>query len=219
MAGKTLIERRKGLPAAAVFTLDAWLRRRIGIFEYASDDGCIFRLERTAATKPAVLPDGTAIGKGDAVLVLHLWNEHVPAIGKEGATILWARQLSLAVDHSLRALALYLDGHPEHDDVAAIYADLSLASIASIDQVARIARRFGFHAMPAERFRPWRLHLLGKNMLMLMLAAAVNPQAARVSTLGRDFLAGYLSRRALCDHYIGIRASEANKMPGHAGRR
>jgi len=49
------------------------------------------RLER-----PLVLADGTCGRAGERFVDLHLWNEHIPAMPKEGASIAWARQMHLS---------------------------------------------------------------------------------------------------------------------------
>jgi hypothetical protein len=186
----------------AVFTLDRWLRRREGIYEFSTDPRCLFRVGLGSADQDLTLADGTEIHAGDPLLMLHLWNENMPAMGKDGPTVAWARQVSRAVHHSLRELARYLHQRVELDEVPAIHGDMHLGSSRQAWQFARICSRYGFEAADDyETARQSALHRLGKSILIVLLVAATNPVALRTTVLRRYHKRVFLSRAALARRY------------------
>lgn len=187
----------------AVFGLDRWLRRRQGVYEYCTHQDCLFRIQRAHADEAVILSDGTRIVAGAPLLVLHLWNEHMPVIAQNGATIAWARTISRAIDRSLRDLARYLANEPALDDVVALRADMRLGAADDIAQLVRIAKHYGFEEPRAAHDHEGTLHRFGDNILIFLLVMATNPAAIRVPSLSRDYKPVYLSRAALERRYGG----------------
>jgi len=93
------------LAGALIFGLDGLLRRWQSVIEYTHDPTCILRIKFGRLDQDFVLSDGTAGHAGERFIDLHLWNEQIPAMPKEGASIAWAREMSLCFQHSLRQLA------------------------------------------------------------------------------------------------------------------
>ncbi len=187
----------------AVYGLDRWLRRRQGVYEYSSNPVCLFRVNRGEADQALTLSDGTRIRPGDPILNLHMWNEHMPAMPAEGATVGWARQAHRAVNTSLRELARWLARRADHADIAALRADMRLATVAQSQQLVRITTRYGFESA-ASRAETGSLRQLGENILMYLLVLAANPAAIRTDVLWRDHALVYLSRAALERRYGSV---------------
>jgi hypothetical protein len=183
-----------------VLRLDGWLRRRQGIYEYTSDPRCLFRAEIGRSDRALTLSDGTQIAVGDPVLVLHLWNEHIPPLGLRGPTVGWARHMSRAGLISLRELARYLQQRAELDDIAAICGDMHLRSARQADQFTRLVGRYGFETVD-EGEADGTLHRIGKNILVLLLVAATNPVALRGTILRRFHRRVFISRAVLARCY------------------
>jgi len=199
--------------AGLVLALDARLRRRHAVFEYTDDASCVFRLDITRSSRPLALRDGARVYPGQRVARLHLWNEHIPPVPRNGATIAWGRQMRQAMAASLRELAGYLASRPDLGDVAVIRTDVPSATSAQTEQLARIMARYGFEAI-AEPEPPrigGRLHRFGENILISLLVFALNAGALRFDTLQRVRLAIFLSRRALEEKFGGVAHS-----PSHA---
>jgi hypothetical protein len=197
----------------AVFALDAQLRQRQGVFEYSDDAHCLFRTQRTVADKNLTLTDGTPLRAGDPLLLLHIWNEHVPLIAPDGPTLSWARHLSFAIDVSLRMLADFLEKYPEFDDIKVICADMSLVSAERSQQIIRIASHYGFERSPCADIAGPSLHRLGEHIFMLLLVLASNPFAGRASVFQREHTIVYLSRRLLESRYIHEQGVLMNAAP------
>lgn len=185
-----------------VFSLDRWLRRWHGIYEFTAHRDCLFRAERCLAEESLLLSDGVRVCRGDPLLKIHLWNEHMPSMGQVGPTIAWARRASRAVDTSLRELARHVAQCSELDTVAAVCADMRLAPARQSAQLARIVARYGFEAAKDPRAgRPGPLRLIGENILMVLLVLATNPIAFRAAVLRRGHSRIIISRARLLRLY------------------
>jgi hypothetical protein len=145
------------------------------------------------------LRDATYVTAGARTARLHFWNEQIPPLPKEGATVAWARQMQRAIAVSLRELATYFASRPDLDDVALIWADASSATRGQSGKLARIMAHYGFEtvAEPASLSLGKRIHRFGENILISMIVLSRNPGALRADTLWRVRVPIYLSRRSL----------------------
>lgn len=185
-----------------VFSLDRWLRRWHGVYEFTAHRDCLFRAERCPAEENLLLSDGVRVRRGDPLLKIHLWNEHMPAMGQQGPTIAWARRASRAVDTSLRELARHLAQCEDFDAVVAVCADMRLAPRRQSAQLTRIVSRYGFETAKDSRVgRPGLVRLIGENILMVLLVLATNPIAFRAAVLRRGHARVVISRAKLLRLY------------------
>lgn len=185
----------------AVLALDRRLRARQGICEYSGHPQCLFRIQEARADQTLRLRDGTLVREGDPLLKLHLWNEHIPEMGRAGATVGWARRASRAVDVSLRELALALQGNADWREVAAICGDMSLAAAGDNHRLVRICAHYGFEAAGGPAGETHAARRVGEGILACMLVLATNPAALRWATLRRECVRVYLSRATLETRY------------------
>jgi len=186
----------------SIFALDALLRRRYGIVEFTARPDCILRIARATAPRALELSDGTRIQRGDPLLDLHLWNEHVPTIPPGGPTLCWAVTAAHRARTSLRALAaaaqagtvpefvalrgcLRFDGRP----LNAPFASCGFDTIADRPTTA------------AE----W-LHDLGENCLTGMLLWAFNPAGLGQARLIRARRYLWMSRARLLQRHGSTKA-------------
>lgn len=189
-------------PEQWVWSLDRWLRRWHGIYEFTAHRDCLFRVERGLAEASVLLSDGARVRCGDPILKIHLWNEHMPVMRADGPTIAWARRASRAIETSLRELARHVAQCRELDPVVAVCADMRLAPTKQCAQLTRIVARYGFEAAKDSRVgRPGLLRLIGENILMVMLVLATNPIAFRAGVLRRGHARVIISRATLLRLY------------------
>lgn len=205
-----------------VYELDGRLRQRQGVFEYTSDPDCLFRIQRASAATHVELSDGTQIDPGDPILDLHLWNEQMPEMDRE-ITMAWARQLSRAIQTSLRELASYLAHHPELDDVVALRADMRLGSSERTERLTHLSARYGFEKVDEPPAQDGLLHQFGENIFLFLLLVATNPASLRTPVFWRDHTIAYLSRKVVEERYGKRRASSrrpivAEERENHAAR-
>src|SRR5215470_2211396 len=131
-----------------IFGLDRLLSRWQSVVEYTHDPTCILRIKLGRLDQDFALSDGTVGHAGERFIDLHLWNEQVPAMPKEGASIAWARQMSLCFQHSLRQLARYLAARSDLDDISLVRCTMEFAGRERNDQMVRLIRRYGFEFVP-----------------------------------------------------------------------
>ena len=189
-----------------IFGLDRLLSRWLSVVEYTHDPTCILRITFRRLDQDFVLTDGTAGHAGERFIDLHLWNEHIPAMPKEGASIAWARQMSLCFQHSLRRLARHLASRPDLDDISLVRCTMMFASGERDDQMVRMIRRYGFELVPPTTTVTLgeRARRLGENVMISLIVLARNQAALRRDTLRRGRTRVFMSRKVLEQRYGGI---------------
>lgn len=188
----------------AVCRLDGVLRRRLGIFQYSEDPGCLLRLSFPPTPYEIRLADGTLVAAGEPVANIHLWNERMPPIPPQGADLPWARRFQRGFAHSLRLLAAYLDADPRYASVRAVYGQVGFTTGRDIDTGAGLLRHLGFEM---QRLRPQagprqRFNEFWQNLYSYGLLWTFNPGSLR----GKPFLAiervdVFMSRAVLRERY------------------
>jgi hypothetical protein len=185
----------------AVFALDRWLCRRQGVYEYWPDPQCLFRIQLVRLEDALVLSDGTRVRGGSRILALHLWNEHVPIMGRGGPTVGWARRVNRAVHVSLRELVRHLAAQPGFEDIVALCGDMRVSSAARAKQFARVLARYGFEPTVVEVDRRGLLRRIGDTVFILMLVLVTNPATLRGGVLRHVNVRVFLSRAVLEARY------------------
>ena len=198
--------------------IDDRIRRHNNVCEFSNDPRCVLRMRVAEARRDTALANGASVRNGDKLIDIHLWNEQVPAIPREGPTIAWGRRLGAGMDLSFRQLAAFMAHHSELDDVTAIRAILAVSTARTTSQLLRIMQHYGFEIVPDDEPVSWRrrLYQWGENILGLLLLLAVNPSVARVSVLSRVRSQVLLSRQAF-DQRFGapLRTSSRSTVALH----
>jgi hypothetical protein len=198
------VSRLRRTPAwmqAAVFSLDRWLCRRQGIYEFSNDPKCLFRVQCVRLDAPVELTDGTRVPAGGRVLALHLWNEHVPRMGRRGPTLAWACRTDRAMRRSLRELTAYLATQPDLGDIAAICADMRFNGSSQAGRPGRLLGHYGFEAIPGDNDRRGVLHRIGDAILIVMLVSVTHALTPRSAALRLKNVRLWLSRAVLEQRY------------------
>ena len=140
---------------AFVRSLDRYVRKKLDIFEYSTDDGCIFRVRTSRAARDLELPAQT-IATGDSVLELHFWNEHLPPVPEAGHDMRWAVGSRRVLISSCRMLAARLREDPRMAEARAVGGITPLFAAGDGSGWERIFGRLGFvmrpHQNPSGRF-------------------------------------------------------------------
>lgn len=173
-----------GLLREVVKLLDAPLRRTHGVFEYSASDDCLLRIAVERAERPIRYADGVTIERGEPVITLHFWNEHLPPMPDEGPTMAWANRFRRQLNHSLSELAWRVQSDPRLAAAKGVRALLASATPGHRQTVKRFGAHFGLQILPPEAPIPLKRRLGGlvDNLWAWMLAWAFNPPALR----GRD---------------------------------
>ena len=206
LVGSAVGEERHFWLDKIIFGLDRVLTRWQSVVEYTHDPTCILRITLGRLDQDFVLTDGTPGHAGERFIDLHLWNEHIPAMPKEGASIAWARQMSLCFQHSLRQLARYLASRPDLDDISLVRCTMMFASGERDDQMVRMIGRYGFELVPPTTTVTLgeRARRLGENIMISLIVLTRNQAALRRDTLRRGRTRVFMSRKVLEQRYGGI---------------
>jgi hypothetical protein len=126
--------------------MDRLLRWVIGAFEFSDDPDCILRINVARALRTIRLSSGAEIQRGDRVVMIHLWNEHVPPIGPDGPDVVWAMSYGRRWFSSMRLLGAWLAAN--RPDVRAIGGVTSLIRLEGERGNLRLMQRTGFEVIP-----------------------------------------------------------------------
>lgn len=126
---------------------DAFLRRASGLFEYTDRPACLLRLQRARTKRALPLPGGN-VPAGAPVLLIHLWNEHVPPIPADGADMAWAARTYRLFVGSLREVAGLLASDPAYGDVQAVGGATALIPLPGETATGGFIRHMGFTTFP-----------------------------------------------------------------------
>lgn len=135
---------------SGVRLIDYILRKRAHLHEFSQDSACILRIQLTTSPHPVTL-DSTTIKKGDPVLALHLWNEHMPKLPQRGAELEWAIQLRRRLIETFKGVARQLQGDDRYAEVKAIFGISVLFSFSEHVGGARMMQHLGFTVLPYYR--------------------------------------------------------------------
>jgi hypothetical protein len=203
---------RHALLESAVFALDRVLRWRNGVFEYSLDPQCLFRLEQRSADDTLVLGDGTEVRAGDPVLVLHLWNEHLPLMGRGGPGVAWAHKVSRGIRSSLLELVGYLELRPDLNDICVLYADFRVSGAKQAARAARTMARYGFETASECVDRRRAPQRMADALFVLMMAGVTNPCTVRGAPMRQANLRIFISR-AVHEHRYAARCAHRGRPP------
>jgi hypothetical protein len=132
---------------ALIRCFDALLRRASGVFEFCDDPDCVLRLQITRASGTLHL-DSHVVEAGEPVLVLHLWNEHIPPLPPAGPDLAWAGRARRLLVSSLRAVARQMCNDPRLAGVRAVAGVTALLAPGGDSGGVRLMQRLGFTIMP-----------------------------------------------------------------------
>jgi ceramide glucosyltransferase len=180
--------------------LDALLRRYYHIYEFSHDQRCLFRLSIIPSPKDLTLSDGTQIQAGEPVGELHLWNEHMLQVPKQGPDLAWALTFGRMLRHTLSELATHVESDPSLQDIQAFCGTGPLGSPNGLVHLSDLAERAGFDVVhldngagPGQRFIDF-----WKNLYVFGLIWAYNPASLRSKDLRRlERLELWISRDTL----------------------
>lgn len=184
-----------------VGSIDAVLRACNGIFEFTEDPLCVLRLGLRPASEARILADGTAIGLGDPVGGLHLWNEHLPRYSGNGVDLGWAGEMRHRVVLSLRLLADYVEREPAWREVRAFAGAANLSPRLGMEQISRLAERHGFEVIEPAPTLARRIHFIGDCFNTWALTRAFNPTALPRQRFLRGRCELWISRDTLLARY------------------
>ena len=162
---------------------DAWLARAEKVFAFSEAPDCLLRLQ--IAKAPHALNFGKrAIPAGEPVLMLHLYNSHLPVVPRGGPSLAWAKKTQRMFFASLRGAACHIEGHPGLSRLAAVGLNTALIAPDPASGGMRFLRRLGFTPVPY-RSTLGRFGEFWENLYAYWLIWAYNPAGLRYHRLPR----------------------------------
>lgn len=189
-----------GLLNGAVRFLELVLRRCRKVYEYTTDGTCVFRLGLGLSKDSLTLADGTRIRPADVILDLHLWNEHVPAIPREGPCVAWGLAMHRRVLHSMTLLAAHLESD-DYREIKALRGEAAFGSRLGRRQMCRVAERYGFELFRGEPPLARRFRFFWENFVTWGLIWTFNRGGLRGKKLMKERFELWISRDELVRRY------------------
>lgn len=200
----------------AIARFDGYLSRCCGVKPFSPDERCLLRYAATSSPRGFGLSDGTVLRRGDLVIDLHLWNEHIPPEPKQGPDLAWARVVAQRMKRSLTLLAEAMNTRPEFEGAKAVRAKTNFVGWGGrSESLSRLIGRFGFEDVDeGVSSMPERVHDAFENILIGALTWTHNPEALRLETLIRQRRPVWMSAATLGTRHRAI-ASAPDAAPAH----
>jgi hypothetical protein len=126
---------------------DAFLARQSGVFVFTDEADCLLRLQITNAPH-RLLFESQVVERSEPVLLIHLWNEHVPPVSPAGPDLAWAKNIQRAFLNSLRAACVYIQKEPRLTEIQAIGGVTVLMFAGNRHSGERFMQGLGFMVAP-----------------------------------------------------------------------
>lgn len=152
---------------------DQLLCQWMGVFPFCSEAECLVKLQVMPAPH-AMIVDGVEIKEGDPVLVIHLWNDHLPPLLKNEGDLTWAVKTQRMFRTSLRKAANYIQSDPRLRSLRAVMGVTSLFPPPEKHGEKHPMQKLGFTVIP-NKSRLGRFGELWVNFYAWLLANAYNP--------------------------------------------
>jgi hypothetical protein len=203
MAPKTQFPPRGG--RSLIRGIDWLVRRFKGIIEFdRSEDGLIC-IALVRVEQQARLADGTHLQPGDAVVELHLWNEHLLRVPARGSDLRRATALRRGGVESLRRLAAYMLADRRFDDIKALRIEPAVGGVRAAATLTRMVARYGFEVALDGGGAPaasWLFRIFD-NFWMSLLSWTFNPVSLRRWRSDRRRRAFWISRARFIARFGG----------------
>jgi hypothetical protein len=135
---------------AGVLLIEFLLRKSLRVYEFTDDPNCILRIQ-IASAPHTVMIENQAITKGDPVLGIHVWNEHMPKLPEQGASIEWAIRVRRMAIHSFGEVARELQKGGKYAPIHAVFGESTIFSFSEHTGGLRMMQSLGFTMLPYDR--------------------------------------------------------------------
>ena len=133
---------------AVIRRFDAYLCRVYRVYEFTQDPECILRLAPTIARQPLQAHGVTVVQPGEALLEIHLWNEHMTPLNASENSIAWGSRTLRQFKYSLQLAARHVASQPGLAGMRGIFAVTSVLSSEHNSNRPGFMERLGFITLP-----------------------------------------------------------------------
>lgn len=135
---------------ALIRCFDTWLSHVEGVEPFTNDPNCIIRLQVASVTHALTLP-GATIPRGANALLLHAWNERMPAIPPYGPDLAYGLRFQRLMLASFNLVARHILANPALQRVQAVGGVTAHISLKEVDGGRAMLEQLGFTVMPYHR--------------------------------------------------------------------
>lgn len=189
--------------------IDFLARQITGIVDFDSSEDGLVRIELGRVKREVPLADGTRLHPGDAVVVLHFWNERLLLTPSWGPGLRWATVTRRRTVRSLRRLARYMRDD-RCNEIKALRIEPALTGGRRASVLTRIVAKHGFEAGPdadAAVGGSW-LYRFFDNLWLWLLAWTFNPVTLKGWRFDRRRREFWMSRERFIALYGGDPAGD-----------
>lgn len=164
---------------AIIRRFDAWLSHVEGVEPFTDDPNCVIRLQVASTSHALTLPK-TTIPRDVTVLLLHAWNERMPAIPSDGPDLAYGLQFQRLMLASFKSVARHILANPALQRVQAVGGVTAHIALKEADGGRAMLEHLGFTVMPYHRH--WLLGAFGEfweNFYTWWLMWTFNPPSTR----------------------------------------
>ncbi len=129
---------------------DDWLSRVEGVHPFSDDPRIILRIQEAGVSHHVSLPAG-CIAAGTPALMLHFWNERLPVIGAQGASLQWALHFQRELIYSFQAVARCVQQSEDLKEIQAVGGVVAHIHTDVPDGGSQLLARLGFTILPYHR--------------------------------------------------------------------
>jgi hypothetical protein len=188
---------------------DAALQRIGGVSEFETADDGLLRIAEGHAERDFVFRDGTHVRQGQAVIDLHLWNEHLPPFPYGEPKLGWTERVRQRLMGSLHRLAIQIADNAPLQGAQALRTTISIPILGRQNLLTRLLIGTGFEAGELASRTSAILRFLD-NLWVWLLTWTYNPRA-RAGWRFRRTRAEFWMSRARCLALYGDEALDFEK--------
>lgn len=131
-----------------IIILDKIVSLCLGVKNFSDNPKCILRYRPIKIKEDKFLSNGEIIKKYSWVIELHLWNEHLPPIPKDGVDLEWGRKFYSLLINSFWELLNFLD-NSEWRNVEYLFGEIAFFFIDQ-ERIIKFLNRLGFMVLPVK---------------------------------------------------------------------
>lgn len=167
-----------------IIKFDHFLSSILGVKRFTNNPSCILRY-RVIKNKKDIFLLRDIVSKGEFIIELHFWNEHIPSVPQKGIDLFWGERFKNLLFYSFEELIKFLEKTP-YKEVNWLFGEICFFS-EDHEKVVRFLKKLGFIVYPVEANNIFqKFYIFLQNIYSFFLIYAYNPNSLK----GKNFFSG-----------------------------